>query len=223
MIQPEHVLIRKFNAEHMTELAKKMYNFLEANKYFKENPQIDSEAEWSNITRDRQLVYSISKTLDGVLTKDVLSKLDNPYNGDPKTNLLTILHEQRFNLVYPQYEKLKRMLCIALDFKKIKLGKKHPTYGDIITALKNKKIEKNIVNVMDNELRNIIAHRDWYVKDGQFICTANNKKHIIEWKELNQRLNNLKQFSDLFCTLYFFYYHTPPGIKERKKHKNHII
>ena len=198
---------------------KNLYDFLETNEYFKETPQIDSKAEWLKIIRDECLINSISKTLDGILPNDMFLKLDNP-DEYSKNDLLSMLYEQQFILVYSRYEKLKQILSIALNFKKIDLKRKNPTYGQIIYALKNKGLEDNIVNILDNELRNVIAHRTWYVEDEQFICTVNGKKKIISGKELLQRTNDLRQFSNEFYSLYLFYYVTPAGIKERKKKNN---
>ena len=208
--------ILKTQEEHMEKFANELYDFLETNEYFKKIPKFDSEVEWLIKERENCQRYSNFR---------ILSFLNPPYNGffdlckqfDPFETFKKELDVMSYNLLAPvalsQYEALKRIFCIALDFEKIALKpKSDPTYGTLISKLKEKGLEKNIVGALDNKLRNIIAHGDWYVQNGLFTYIDNGKQ-TISYEELLRRIDDFTYFSNAFYKQYWNEYIPPEARK----------
>ena len=88
------------------------------------------------------------------------------------------------NIALSQYETLKRVFCFALDLKKINPAlDDNSTCGAIIGGLKQKNLEKNAICVLDNRLRNIVAHGDRFVLDGRF-AYMDDEKQTMSYKDL---------------------------------------
>ena len=190
----------------MENLAKLFYDFLKTKEYFKNTPQLDPEVEW--LIKDRENCQRYSNFR-------ILSFLKPPYKPffdlckqfDPFQSFKNELDIMPYNLLtgvaLSQFEGLKRIFCIALDFEKLGIkSKSNPTYGMFITRLSERGLEKNIVNALDNKLRNIIAHNDWYVQNKLFTYVEKEKQTISQEK-LSQRIDNFTYFSNKFYNLYW--------------------
>ena len=205
----------------MEELANKFYGFLKTNGYFKESLHFDPEVEWLIKDRENYQVHSNFR---------ILSFLNPPYKmffdlckrNDPfgtfEKEVTVMPYNLLTNIALAQHEALKRVFRLALDFEKIdsKLND-NSTYGTIISKLENKGLQKDIVAALDNKLRNIVAHGDWYVQDRQFTYIDDVKKSI-SYKKLSQRVNDFIRFSNAFYDVYWSN-HLPPEALEFSKQK----
>ena len=209
-----------FDKEHMDKLAERLYDFLRTNGCLKESPQFDPEVEWLIVDREKCQCYSNFRILAFLHHEDnVFLNLCKRYNpaGTFEKELEIMPYGILANTALSQYEKLKRVFRIALDFKKIdpKL-KDNPTYGTIISKLENKGLQKDIVVALDNKLRNIVAHGDWYVQDHRFTYMDDGKKSI-SYEDLSQRVNNFIRFSNVFYRIYWSNHLTPEASEFSKQ------
>lgn len=199
----------------MQKLGNELYNFLKTKDYFKESPHLNPKVEWLIKDRERCQLYSNMR---------ILSFLNPPYDtflnlckqfdddGTFEKELPIMKYTLITNIILFQCESLKRIFNIALDFKKINLKRKHPTYGQIIDKLKDNGLEDNIVGVMNNKLRNIIAHEDWYVENDQLVY-MDNGEHMISYDELLQSRGNFTDFGNTFYPIYWKNHSSPEIIE----------
>ena len=113
-------------------------------------------------------------------------------------------YELLAHIALSQYEILKRCLIFALNPETLDVKPNTiPTYGTIISKLEHKGLEKRIVKAMDNELRNIIAHGSWYIKDNRFFYLEKQNKQVMTYWDLSVRVDNFTHFSNRFYQIYW--------------------
>ena len=197
----------------MENLGRELYDFLKTKEYFNEPLNINLEVEWGIKAKCNYQTISNLRILGLLKDKDErflnLCKQYNFYKlnvmtGTLEEELKTIPYVLVTSNALAQYETMKRVFCFALDFKKIdpKLNDKS-TYGAIITRLECNGLENPIVNALDNQLRNIVAHGDWYLKDDQFVYRVNNEYKSMSYEALSQRVENFTEFSNAFVDIYW--------------------
>ena len=113
------------------------------------------------------------------------------------------------NSVLLQYESLKRCLLFALDIEKLGLKSSRTTYGTIINKLQRHGMKPHLVHHMDNELRNIIAHVNWYVKEDKFVYLVKEETRAMSYKKLESRTSIFHKFANDFFALYWRDYLRP--------------
>ena len=122
------------------------------------------------------------------------------------------------NIALSQYETHKARFLFCIGFKKINPAlNDNSTYVAIIGGLEQKDLEKNVICILDNRLRNIVAHGDWFVLDGRF-AYMDDEKQTMSYKDLKRRVKNFSIFSDEFYELYWPEY-APPACIQFKKTK----
>ena len=160
------------------DLGHEFYKFLSANYLLKTHPEFDADMEWEIKEQANVQVNFAERMLYLFKTKDpVFFKLCMNLDSRAPAEHKTFKKERKWipfallvNRTLPQYETLKRCLLFALDSDKLGLKKTSITYGQIINQLQHQHgMELRIVKALDNELRNIIAHGSWYVKEGKFV------------------------------------------------------
>ena len=203
----------------MEKLANEFYGFLRTNGYFKKLPEFDPEVEWLIRNREVHQVRSSFRLLSFLDPPDRFFDLckqgDSFEHFEKETEVM--LYSLLTNIALSQYETLKRVFCFALDLKKINPAlNDNSTYGMIIGGLEQKDLEKNIICVLDNRLRNIVAHGDWYVLDGRF-AYMDDEKQTMSYEDLWGRVKNFSIFSDEFYELYWPEYAPPEYIQFKRQ------
>lgn len=192
--------------EVMRLLADKLYNLLRDKGYFKNEPQFDEQTEKLIVERKRHQFHTGQRILELLNTSVYFLKL---YRGDKDINTagkeLEILQYTIYtNDALSNYESLKRLFCIALDLKKMGIKSKTPTYGTIIRALKDINIlDPDVLKVLDSvELRNTIAHHDWYILNNKFIYHGKDEKPT-PLEDFQRSLTDFIAFNVMFSEIYW--------------------
>ena len=197
-------------------LGREFYRFLSANGLLEVHPKFDLETEWE---------IKEQVNVQGYFTMHMLSLFENgDHNyfklcrwmdscvpsGMPKTfekESKLIPFALLANYALSQYENLKRCLLFALDSGKTSLEMtSRTTYGKIIDKLRQYGMDLRLVDAMDNELRNIIAHGNWYVKEGKFAYLVKEKTHFMPYDDLKGRTSEFVDFANGFFKSYWIDY-----------------
>ena len=187
------------------------YEFLSTSGLLKACPKFDIKTEWEireqvNVQSDfaRRMLY-LFESNDPVFTK-----LCQQIDMSMPPMLRTFRKESNLipfallvNSVLLRYESLKRCLLFALDGKKLGLMSSGTTYGKIIYKLRQRGMKPHLVSHMDNELRNIIAHGNWYIKEGEFAYLVKEGTRVMSYEDLKSRTLNFSNFAGDFFTLYW--------------------
>ncbi len=203
------------DVQRMTILARRLYQFLDSNQFFKKQPEFDPDTEWSIRERTNLQYYGNCRALSFLEQRDAvffnLSKKHDSFGTferEKEVMPFVLLAE----CAHSEFEIMKRLLLFGLDLKKIgpKLGKRS-TYGRIISELEKKGLESSIVTGMDNELRNIMAHGSWFVKDRMFVDHDEGIK--LTYDDFEKRVDRFRRFAGSFYDLYW-QNHTPKNAIE---------
>ena len=199
---------------------REFYEFLSTSGLLKACPKFDSETEWEirkqvNVqTNFAARMSYLFKTNDPDFTK-----LGQQIDMRMPQRLRTFRKEAKIipfallvNNVLLQYESLKRCLLFALDGKKFDSISSRTTYGAIINKLRRHGMKPHLVSHMDNELRNIIAHVNWYVKKDKFVYLVKEETRVMSYDELESRTSNFINFANEFFELYWRDYLRPEDI-----------
>ena len=190
---------------------REFYEFLSTSGLLKACPKFDFETEWAireqvNVqTNFAGRMLNLFKTNDYDFTK-LCQQMDMPmpqmrkaFRKESKLIPFALL----VNSVLLQYESLKRCLLFALDIEKLGLKSSGTTYGNIIGKLQQHDMKPHLVSHMDNELRNIIAHVNWYIKEGKFAYLVKEETRIMSYEKLESRTSNFINFANEFFKLYW--------------------
>ena len=194
-------------------LGHEFYRFLSANCLLEVHPKFDSETEWEIKEQVNVQGYFAMRMLNLFENRDhdyfKLCRCMDSYvpSGMPKTfekESKLIPFALLANYALSQYENLKRCLLFALDGGKMSLRMtSRTTYGKIIDKLRQHGMDLRLVDAMDNELRNIIAHGNWYVKEGRFAYLAKEKTYFMLYDDLKWRTSKFVDFANGFFELYW--------------------
>ena len=197
---------------------REFYEFLSTNGLLKACPKFDPGTEWEireqvNVqTHFAMRMLYLFKTNDLDFTKLCqqmrIPQMFKTFRKQAKIIPFALL----VNDVLLQYESLKRCLLFALDIEKLGLKSSGTTYGNIINKLQHHKMKPHIVSHMDNELRNIIAHVNWYIKEGKFAYLVKEETRVMSYEELNSRTSNFNNFANEFFKLYWSAHLRPEDI-----------
>ena len=199
---------------------REFYEFLSTSGLLKACPKFDSGTEWEireqvNVqTNFAGRMLHLFKTNDPDFTKlgqqmDIrMPQMFKTFRKEAKLIPFALL----VNSVLLQYESLKRCLLFALDIEKLGLKSSGTTYGNIINKLQQHEMKPHIVSHMDNELRNIIAHVNWYMKEDKFAYLVKEETRVMSYEELESRTLNFHKFAGGFFTLYWRDYLRPEDI-----------
>ena len=192
-------------------LGREFYKFLSTSGLLKACPKFDTAVEWEireqvNVQSNfAGRMLSLFENNDPYFTKlcqqmdrSVYPKYES-FSKESKVIPFALL----VNCALLQYESLKRCLLFALDGEKLSRMSSGTTYGTIIDELKKHGMNPRFVSCMDNELRNIIAHGSWYIKEGKFVYLAKEKTSTMSYEELTTRTSNFNTFAGGFFTLYW--------------------
>ena len=188
------------NERRSKKLARDLYDFLNENNLFIETPNFDCEIEWLIKGRSNAQGYFIQDIIAFLEKRYYSSKLPKHIEEELETMKYALLT----NHALSQYEILKRTFYFALNFKKIdrKVTTKTP-YGIMIRHLSGKGLKKCVVKALDNDLRNVIAHDSWYVKNFKFMYFKNKNWQSMSSSELASRIINFIILGQEFFTLYW--------------------
>lgn len=143
---------------------------------------------------------------DRIKEFEILCKQNVP-TAELEDTLDTIPYELLMSLMLSQFETLKRLFGFALEPKKLELNSaKTTTYGTIISKLKKQDLNDEIVCMLDNKLRNILARGTWYVEDKNFTYIDGDEKHQTSFDIMCQRVTDFTVFSSKFYSLYWHDY-----------------
>ena len=194
-------------------LGREFYRFLSANGLLEVHPKFDSETEWEIKEQVNVQGYFAMRMLSLFENRDhdyfKLCRCMDSYvpSGMPKTfekESKLIPFALLANYALSQYENLKRCLLFALDGGKMSLRMtSRTTYGKIIDKLRQHGMDLRLVDAMDNELRNIIAHGNWYVKEGKFTYLAKEKTYFMPYDDLKGRTSKFVDFANGFFRSYW--------------------
>ena len=199
---------------------REFYEFLSTSGLLKACPKFDSETEWEireqvNVqTHFAGRMLHLFKTNDPDFTKlcqqmDIrIPQMFKTFRKQAKIIPFALL----VNDVLLQYESLKRCLLFALDVEKLGLKSSRTMYGNIIGKLRQHDMKPHLVSHMDNELRNIIAHGNWYIKEDKFAYLVKEETRVMSYEELNSRTSNFINFANEFFELYWRDYLRPEDI-----------
>ena len=199
------------NAKNDSEkLASEFYDFLKLGDYFVSTPQFNPVVEWSIIQRLRCQKFGNVNIMEFITDKikefEILCKESVPAT-ELEDTLDTIPYELLMSPMLSQFEALKRLFGFALEPKKLGLYSAiTTTYGTIISKLKKQGLNDETVCMLDNKLRNILAHGTWYVEDRNFTYIDGDEKHQISFDIMYQRVTDFTVFSGKFYSLYWHDY-----------------
>ena len=194
-------------------LGDEFYRFLSVNGLLEVHPKFDPETEWEIREQVNVQSYFAMRMLSLFENKDhdyfKLRRCMDSYvpPGMPKTfekESKLIPFALLANYALSQYENLKRCLLFALDGGKTDLKiTPRTTYGKIIDKLQQYGMDPHLATAMDNELRNIIAHGNWYVKEGKFAYLVKEKTYFMPYDDLKGRTLKFVDFANDFFRLYW--------------------
>lgn len=183
--------------------AEEFYNFLELHNFLKKEPKLNPDIEW--LIKDKanlqfyfncRMLEFLKQPNDTFLT--LCRRYDRgTFEKEKKVIPFVLLAE----IALSSYESLKRVLLLGLDFERMDLKKKNPTYGNIIAKLECCGLDEKIIEKMDNKLRNIVAHSSWFVKDGIF--TNTDYKIKMSYEKFERRVDDFTYFANKFYGLYW--------------------
>ena len=191
--------------ERAKALADDFYRFLKSEDLLKEEPDFDPHVEWSIKARVNLQLYNNMRMILFMIRNDEPLR-----TWCKKYDLYDTFEEERgvmpFVLLaeYSQsaYEILKRVLLRGLDLGKMNLGKGTPTYGKIISKLEERGLAAEIVSIMNNKLRNVLAHGSWYVDDDHKFHDETGEI-ILSYNDFLTRADDFAYFANRYYLLYW--------------------
>ena len=188
---------------------REFYEFLSTSGLLKARPKFDSKTEWE-IREQVNVQTNFAWRMSSLFNDPDFTKLGQQMDMRMPQKLRTFRKEAKIipfallvNNVLLQYESLKRCLLFALDGKKFDSMSSRTTYGTIINKLRRHGMKPHLVSHMDNELRNIIAHVNWYVKEDKFSYLVKEETRVMSYKKLESRTSNFINFANEFFKLYW--------------------
>ena len=194
-------------------LGGEFYRFLSVNSLLDAHPKFDRYTEWEIREQVNVQGYFTIRMLNLFENKDhdyfkLCREMDSCIpHGMPKTfdkESKLIPFALLANYAFSRYENLKRCLLFALDGGEADLKiTPRTTYGKIIYKLQQYGMDPHIATAMDNELRNIIAHGNWYVQEGKFAYLVKEKTYFMSYDDLKGRILKFVDFTNDFFDLYW--------------------
>ena len=190
---------------------REFYEFLSTSGLLKTYPKFDAETEWEireqvNVQSSfAGRMLSLFKNNDPDFT-NLCQQMDMSVPQMFRTfrkETQLIPFALLVNSAFLQYESLKRCLLFALDAEKLDLKSSRTMYGNIIGKLRQHGMKPHLVSYMDNELRNIIAHGNWYIKEDKFSYLVKEETRVMSYKKLESRTSNFINFANEFFKLYW--------------------
>jgi len=120
--------------------------------------------------------------------------------GFDKEHVVLLPWIVELQLLLGSYELLKRTLLQVIDMEKIPDLKSKPTLGDIISKLNHILKQNFFKNFIDNELRNVLGHDDWWIENELTLCYRTNKPEPkkLTLEKFTEIVKNMKIFRNHF-------------------------